>query len=130
MHIATQSYLCGRIVRPGVFSASLRVQVVKIVNNLTWNECASFEHSTKVTNTDTVVFVEERDLDADNSDDAEQYNTLNRKAASTAPSEARSRYSVADVPVEVCFLWCICSYQHSGRQSSLQVVYSWHRSTF
>lgn len=79
------------------------VQVVKLLNNITWNECAAFEHTIKVTNTDTVVFVEERDPDADHSDDAEQYNSLNRKATPRPPSEARSRYSVVDVPIEACF---------------------------
>jgi hypothetical protein len=77
-------------------------QVVKILNNVTWNECAAFEHSMKVTNPDTVVFVEERDPDVDDNNDAEQYNSLNRKAGATPPSEARSRYSVSDAPIEVC----------------------------
>jgi hypothetical protein len=78
------------------------VQVVRVLNNITWNECAAFEHTKKVTNPDTVVFVEERDLDS--SDDAEQHNSLNHKPAAAAPSEIRSRFSVADVPIEVCIL--------------------------
>lgn len=96
---------CGiEKVRMVACKTRLRVQVVKVVNNITWNECACFEHSTKVTGPDTVVFVEERDPDATHDDDAEQYNSLNYRPASTAPSEARSRYSVADVPIEVrCF---------------------------
>lgn len=84
------------------------MQVVKILNNITWNECAAFEHSSTVSNPDTVVFIEERDPDEGNDDDAEQRNILNHKAPTPPPSRARSRYTVADVPVEVLLLCLAC----------------------
>lgn len=80
----------------------MRMQTVRVINHLTWNEVGAFEHAETVSNDSTVIFTEVRD---DSGADAEQLPHAANAARSGAEPDAaaaRFRYDVRDAPVEVC----------------------------
>eukprot|EP00892_Ulva_mutabilis_P008080 jgi/Ulvmu1/5644/UM231_0007.1 len=72
---------------------------VRILNHITWRECAAFEHTAEVTSEATVTFTEVRD---DSAADAEQFpGAANGADGAADAGSARWRYKVQDVPVTV-----------------------------
>lgn len=71
-----------------------------MLNHITWNECAAFEHAGRVTSDTTVMFTEVRD---DSAGDAEQlpHDANAASAAEPNAAAARWRYEVQEAPVEV-----------------------------
>lgn len=74
--------------------------MVRVLNHITWNESAAFEHAGRVTSDTTVMFTEVRD---DSAADAEQLPDAANAASAAEPdaTAARWRYEVQEAPVEV-----------------------------
>jgi GTP cyclohydrolase III len=76
------------------------VQVVRVLNNITWKPIAELEHAAKITDDATVAFEEVTDDTVDPSDAAEQCSAALNAPGSTATA-ARRKYTICNMPVEV-----------------------------
>lgn len=76
------------------------MQAVRVLNHITWNESAAFEHTTSVSADAAVIFAEVRD---DSATDAEQLPHAANAADNGADADAaasRWRYEVQETSVE------------------------------